>query len=207
MTGPHRYAYPNARARLRWTRHAPVTPPVEATIVIWLRGARFRVRDETGRRYADILGAVTAPRGFGVTPRTIEDFMDAGAADPGPGATELYGDGVTGEAVVHEAGREPWTADPDAIAPAAEQLLAGDREPAPEPAGESTYLGRPCLEYRYVIDGEEDGIDYRSDIRCLVSAPFVLLREVRDSRHPDLYARTEVLELTEGAVTTPDLRP
>lgn len=209
MTGKHRYAYPNVRARLRRTKHAPAIPPCETSTVIWLSGEKFRVRDESGRPYADIVGDVTAERGFGITPRTMEGFMDAwGATRHSSGqATELYGDVETGEAVVHEAGRGPWTTGVGAIGPVAEQLLTDGREATLEPVSESTYLDRLCQEYRFAIEGEEDGIGYRSDVRWLVSGPFVLLREVRDSCHRDLYALTEIVELEEGAVAEVDLHP
>jgi|HubBroStandDraft_6_1064221.scaffolds.fasta_scaffold19615_6 hypothetical protein len=209
MSGGRRHAYPNVRARLRRIRRAPFAPTSETRMVIWLRGERFRVRDESGRGYAEITGDVTAERGFGLTPRTMEGFMDAWDASrhSSDQASELYGDVETGEAVVHEAGRESWTTDAGVIRPVAEQLLADGREATLEPVGESTYLDRPCQEYRFALEGEEDGFRYRSDVRWLVSGPFVLLREVRDSPHGGLYALTEVLELEEGAVADVDLRP
>jgi hypothetical protein len=110
MTGRHRRAYPNVRARLRRRTEAPGAPAAEASMVIWLSGQRFRVRDETGRPYAEIVADVTTPRGFGVTPRTMEEFMDAWHASRHPSRrepTELYGDWETGEAVVHEQHHDP----------------------------------------------------------------------------------------------------
>lgn len=176
--------------------------------MIWLRGTSFRVRDQSGRPYADIVGDVTSERGFGTTPRTMEGFMDAWSPTRlSDDATELYGDVQSGEAVVHEAGREPWATDAGVIGPVAEQLLTDGREATMEPVGEATHLDRPCREYRFAIEGEEDGIGYRSDVRWLVSGPFVLLRDVRDSRHRGLFAVTEVVELEEGSVAEADLRP
>jgi hypothetical protein len=208
MTGVPGHTYPNVRVHLRRTRRAPFAPTSQSSMVIWLSGERFRVRDESGRGYAHIVGDVTAERGFGLTPRTIEEFMDARSASrhPSDQVTELYGDVGTGEAVVQEAGGEPWAADVGAIQPVAEQVLADGREATLEPVGELTYLDRPCREYRFAMEGEEDGLRLRSDVRWLVSGRFVLLREVRDSAHGDLYALTEVLELEEGAVTESDLR-
>jgi hypothetical protein len=178
-------------------------------MVIWLDGERFRVRDESGRGYAEITGDVTAERGFGLMPRTMEGVMDAWDASrhPSDQASELYGDAETGEAVVLEAGRRSWRTDVAAVLPVAEQLLVDGRETTLEPVGESTYLDRPCREYRFALEGEEDGVRYRSDVRWLVSGPFVLLREVRDSPRGGLYVLTEVLELEEGAVAGADLRP
>jgi hypothetical protein len=206
MTGERSYPYPNVRATVRRTRHAPATPPLEAWIVIWLSGRRFRVRDESGRPYSEIVGDVTSERGFGALPRTMEGFMDTWDA-PSRQGTELYGDRETGEAVIREAGGEPWPTDVERIEPVAEQLLTGGQEKALEPFGETTYLGRPCQEYRFAIEGDENGIPYRSDVRWLVWGPYVLLREVRDSRHRNLYALTETVDLDEGVVTELDVRP
>jgi hypothetical protein len=209
MTGKSAHAYPNVRARLRRVRRAPFAPTSETSTVIWLSGARFHVRDESGRGYADIVGDVTSERGFGRTPRTMEGLMDAWDAfhRSSDEMTDLYGDLETGEAVVRETGGEPWTANVEAIRPVAEQLLADGRETILQPVGESTYLGRPCREYRFAIDGEENGVRYRSEVRWLVSGPFVLLREVRDTPPGEMHALTEVLELDEGVVTEAELRP
>jgi hypothetical protein len=193
--------YPRVRARLRRTRQGPGLPPTECFTTIWLSGQRFRVRDELGRSYVDIVADVTAPRGFGLVPATMEGLMDAWSAARHPrnrGATELYGDLETGTATVHEAGRRPWTTDVARIVPAAEQLLTRGRDPALKPSGETTYLDRPCQEYRFTVDGTENGIPYRSEVNWLVSDPYLLVRDVRDSRIQDLHALTEVLELEEA---------
>jgi hypothetical protein len=88
----------------------------------------------------------------------------------------------------------------------AEQVLTDGREAALDPAGESVYLGRRCQEYRFAVEGDEDGIAYRSDVRWLLWGPYVLLHEVRDAPHGSLHALTEVVDLAEGAVTEADLR-
>jgi hypothetical protein len=198
--------YPNVRARLRRTRTAPGTKPVETTLTIWLRDGAFRVRDETGRPYADVAGDVRSARGFGTMPRTREELMDAAdrARAPARPPTELYGDLETGEGTVCEAGEEPWPVSPAVLAPVAAQLLTDGRETELDPVSTTTCLGRPCDEYRFALAGEEDGIPYRSEVRWLVSGPFVLLREVRDE---GLSAVVEVVELEEGTVTDADLRP
>lgn len=202
--------YPVVRARLRRTGQAPGLPPSRAELVIWLDADRFLVRDEGGRPYAEIIGDVTAARGFGSVPRTMEGLMDVwGAArHPRPlGPTELYGDWASGRAVVREAGRAPWSTDVSVVAPVVDQLLSAGRE-ADLPVGvESTFLDRPCREHRFVIEGDEDGIPFRSEARLLVSAPFVLLREVRDAGNPDLCATTEVIELVEGTAAGPVPQP
>jgi hypothetical protein len=202
--------YPNARARLRRTRTAPGTTPSRPTLTIWLRDSAFRVRDETGRPYSDVVGDVRSARGFGLTPRTMEEFMDASdwsRRTPGRAPTELYGDLALGEGAVSEAGEEPWQIDPALISPVAAQLLSDGREAELAPVSTTTYLGRPSAEYRSTLTGEEEGYPYRSEVRWLVSGPFVLLREVRDARIAELTAVTEVVELEEGTVTTADLRP
>jgi hypothetical protein len=202
--------YPNARARIRRIRNTPGAALSEHSMVIWLRDSAFRVRDEAGRPYSDVMSDVTAARGFGTTPRTMEEFMDVWDASRTPsdrGSTEFYGDLTTGNGTVREVGRESWSIDATVIAPVAEQLLTDGRETSLEPVAMSTCLDRPCAEYRFSSEGDEDGIPYRSDIRWLVCAPFVLLREVRDSKHPNLSVRTEVIELAEGTVTDADLRP
>ncbi len=179
-------------------------------MVIWLRDSAFRVRDEAGRPYSDVMSDVTAARGFGRTPQTIEELMDAWDVSRMPTdqvPTEIYGDLTTGDGTVREAGQEPWPIHATVIAPVAEQLLTDGREASLEPVAMCTCLDRPCAEYRFSIEGDEGGIPYRSDVRWLVHAPFVLLREVQDSKHPDLSVRTEVVELAEGIVTDADLHP
>jgi hypothetical protein len=202
--------YPRVRARLRFTRHAPGLPASEHLITVWLGGRRFRVRDESGRSFADIVGDVTAPRGFGVAATSMEDVMDAWRASRHPrnkGATELFGDRQSGVGVVHEAGRDSWTTDATRLAPAAEQLLSNGRETTLEPSGEASYLDRACREYHFTLTGMEDGVPYTSVITWLVSGPYVLVRDVRDARISGLRARTEVIELDEEGFADEVLLP
>ena len=101
--------YPTLRAVLRRTRTAPATPPAEHRLEIRLRGDTFRVVDADGRTYAEVAAEVTAPRGFGLLPRTIEEFMDTTAAAlraPAAAPSEFAGDLATGRGTVVEAGRE-----------------------------------------------------------------------------------------------------
>jgi hypothetical protein len=200
------YRLPNVRARLRRTRTAPGTTPTETVLTIWLRDSVFRVRDEAGRPYSDVAADVRSARGFGRTPRTMEEFMDA--ADrarrlPGP-PTELYGDLDTGDGLVCEPGAEPWEVVPAVLLPVAAQLLADGREASLVPTGHPTYLGRPCAEYRFPLTGEEDGVPYRSEVRWVVSEPYLLVREVSDG---GLHVLVETVELAEGVVTEADVRP
>jgi hypothetical protein len=205
---PH---FPNVRARLRRTHTAPGIRPDETTLLIWLRDSAFRVRDEAGRPYSEVMDDVRSARGFGATPRSMEEFMDASSrarhSTTGRAATELYGDLQTGEGAVREAGQNPWPVSPAVIAPVAAQLLTEGREAESEPVSTTTYLDRPCTNYRFTLTGDEDGMPYRSAVRWLVSGPFVLFREVRDERINELATITEVVELEEGTVTATDLRP
>jgi hypothetical protein len=202
--------YPNVRARLRRIRTIPGVPDTTTIMVIWLDGARFRVRDESGRPAAEIIGDVTEPRGFGVLPHTIEDFMDAGdraRADAGPvprRPTDLYGDRASGEGVVQEPHGSRWTIAAAALAPVAEQLLAAVSEQDTAVAVGPVRLGRSSQEYRTALVGTEDGREYRSEVRRLSAVPYVLLREVRQG---DLFVEVETLELAENVVTDADLRP
>jgi hypothetical protein len=177
---------------------------------IWLRGSAFRVRDESGRPSSDLLGDLTEARGFGILPRTMEGFMDAwnlSRKPPNHVPTELYGDLSSGDGMIREAGWPARPIDAGVIAPVAEQLLTDGRERDLEPVATATCLGRPCTEYRFDIDGAEGAVAYRTHVRWLVSAPYVLLREIRDSKHDNLFALSEVVVLEEGTVTDADLRP
>jgi hypothetical protein len=90
-------------------------------------------------------------------------------------------------------------------------LLTSGREAELEPSGERSYLDRPCQEYRFALAGEEEGIPYRSEVTWLVAGPYVLIRDVRDARIKELWARTEVVELDEAGfaeqVLLPEDRP
>lgn len=202
--------FPNVRARLRRTHTAPGLRSSETTLTIWLRNTAFRVRDEAGRPYSYVVNDVRSARGFGATPRTMEEFMDTSYRSRHPtgrNATELYGDVQSGEGMVQEAGQDPWPVNPEVIAPVAAQLLTDGREAQTGPVSTTIFLDRPCVEYRVTLTGDEDGIPYRSDVRWLVSGPFVLFREIRDEHISELATVTEVVALTEGTVTDADLRP
>src|SRR6478609_8999596 len=100
---------PNARIRLRRESSAPGAPASESELTMWLDGVRFRLRDESGRPYPDILADVTAPRGLGKTARSMEDFISAWTpADRPRPVTEIYVDQSADEAVVVEGSDEPW---------------------------------------------------------------------------------------------------
>lgn len=201
--------YPNVRLRAERTQTAPGTETARTTIVFHLRGQRFRIVDESGRSYSEIVADVAEPRGFGSTPRTMEEFMDAFELSQRQSSrppTELRGDLAASVAAVREAGGEPWPVDIDRIVPVAEQVLFGGRDAAEaRSVRTATMLGRSCTEYRRALRGSEGTYAYRSEVRLLVSEPFVLLREVVDTANSGLSARLEVVGLDEGVVTERDL--
>ncbi|MEV0649671.1 hypothetical protein AB0I28_30885 [Phytomonospora sp. NPDC050363] len=204
MTG----VYPNVHARIRWTRRAPGAPPSITTTAIWLHGDRFHIRDEAGRAYSEIVGDVTEPRGFGLMPQTVEDFLETWT-DPsaGPGeTTDLYGDLTTGEGLVREPGRS-WETAAAMIAPVAAQLLSIGRDQGLEPVGERYHLGRDCLEFETFREGADNGRGFRTSVRWLSCGPFVLLHEVSDAENAGLCTRREVIELAEGVVDDCEVRP
>ena len=121
--------------------------------------------------------------------------------------TDIVADLAADEAVVVEEGGEPWALDATRLAGLADQVFTHGREQELEAVGERRFLGRSCVEYRFSIEGAEDGVPYRSDVNWLVSAPYLLRREVRDAPEGRLFAITEVVELAEGVVTEDDLRP
>ena len=200
----------NARARIRWHRTVPGLPDTTRETVLWLAGDRFRVRDEAGRPYAEILGDVTEPRGFGLLPRTMEGFMDAWttASATAEAPTDLYGDLSTGDGRVYEPGTEPWSVPAERIALLATYLLRGD-EPGGDatPTGHAVHLGRECVEYTSHLTGTEyDGRAFHSIVRTLVSGAYVLSREVYDAEPSGLSLRSDVIELDEGVVADADVR-
>ena len=190
--------YPTLRAVVRRTRIAPATPPAEHRLEIWLRGDTFRVVDADGRTYAEVAAEVAAPRGFGLLPRTIEEFMDITAAalrGAAAAPSEFAGDLATGHGTVVEAGGAPREVPVGLVAPIAEQVLAGDLVAGRTPAGAAEHLGRACAEYRFALIGEDEGRPFRSDVRLLVWEGLALVREVRDAELDDLRAAAELVEL------------
>src|SRR5690242_12824787 len=148
--------YPNVRAQLRLTLLHPSLPVRRSEMEIWLKGTRFRVRDEAGRHVAAILDDVSAPRGLGAPVRSLEEAMDiwAQSQDGRSSATELYGDRASSEAWVRRGDQPPWTMPADALAVVAEQILAGEPDAWLQAHGPVTRLGRKAMEYRGIIVGE-----------------------------------------------------
>lgn len=193
----------NVRVRLMRTRIAPGVPVRATPMTIWWRDTRFRVRDESGRAYTDLAADVTEPRGFGRTPRTMEEFMDAATPPPDRGPTDLFGDLDARTGLVDEPRNRPWEAPLGKIAAVAALVLADDLDGL-APTGRETLLGRDCEEYRSLIEGVENGRAFRSDVRRLVSGPYVLLREVVDAGGL-MRLRMEAVALDEGGVAESDV--
>jgi hypothetical protein len=97
------------------------------------------------------------------------------------------------------------TIDASRLAGLADQVFTHGREEDFEAVGHTTYLGRGCEEYRFSIEGEEDDVPYRSEVRWLVSGPYLMRREIEDAPDGRFGAITEVLERVEGVVTEDDL--
>src|SRR5882724_754032 len=205
-------AYPNVRARLRLTLLHPALPVRRSDMEIWLKGTRFRVRNEAGRHVAEILDDVAAPRGLGAPMRSLEGAMDiwAQSRDGRPaaaGTTELYGDRATSEGWVRRGDQPPWPMPADVLASVAEQILAGEPDSRLQPQGPVTRLGRQATEYRGVLRGEDQAGPYACEVTRIVSPPYLLLNEVRNARNAEHARTTELVALDEGACADPDLTP
>jgi hypothetical protein len=170
---------------------------------IVMDGSRFHVRDESGAHPSDILGDVRAPRGLGRTPGSLEEIMDISSAWGRTGAvaehpTELSGDLASSEGWVRDHFLKEWPVPAEELAPAAEQILAGDVSGLGV-VGEKECLGRSCTEYRGVIKSQNVEVVQR------VSGPFLMFSRVRDTNNADYYYIREIVMLEEGAVTDADL--
>ncbi len=202
--------FPNAKARLRVAAQSPATPPREHFLTIWTSGARFRVRDESGRHVSAILADVEAARGLGATPRTLEETMDRWTplSRLPAGNTDLFGDLATAQGLVVRTGQEPWPAAADRLAAAARQILAGESTlSGPGTLRECVRLGRPATEIRGYVEGSDQGAPYRNEVTRVVSPPYLLYSDVRDARAAGHYFTREILSLEEGAVSDSDLAP
>jgi hypothetical protein len=204
--------YPNVKARLRLSRMSPALPPRESYMDIWMKGTRFRVRDESGRHVAEILGDLSANRGLGVPAHSIEEIMDIWSQSQDMGAatrgvTELYGDLATGEGWVLRGEQAAWPIRADELAPAAEQILAGGHDKQLEPRGQVTRLDRPSTEYHGFLEGEDQAIPYKSEVTRVVSPPYLLLSKAHNAQNANHSYTREVVSLEEGAVADSDLTP
>lgn len=204
--------YPNVHARLRIARSGVGVPAQEDELEIWLKGTRFRVRDAHGRRYDELVGDVTEPRGLGVPARTMEDIMDrqseAERRDSGSrrAASQLFGDRATDQGWVYPSDGQRWTTKARRLAPVAEQILAHD-QPVDLPAGQVTRLGRPATEYRGTVPVVANGTPTQNVVTRVIAPPFVLLDAAHDSENPELSYVREIVVLEEGTVTDADIVP
>ena len=201
--------FPNARLRLRLRWQAPALPEHTVEQTIWLRGSKFRVRDEAGRPLYEILGDVTAPRGLGLPARSMEEIMDrrAAARRPPVGVTEVFGDLASGEGWVVATGSPRWAKPASELAPIARQVLAGDRAAGLDRRSAVTRLARAATEYHGVVEVQEDGAPQHVAVVRVIDPPFLLLDDVRDAGSADHYYIREVVVLDQGVVTDADLAP
>lgn len=200
---------PNARIRLRLHFHAPALPERDIEQTIWLRGSKFRVRDEVGRDLYEILGDVTYRRGLGLPATTMEEIMDRNAAArrKPSGVTDVYGDLASDAGWVLQAPDQPSPVPARTLAPLARQVLASDRVAALARVGDVERLGRDATEYKGEVEVEEAGATRRNAVVRVVSPPYLLLDDVRDADDADHYYVREVLALDEGVVTDADVTP
>jgi hypothetical protein len=197
--------YPNAKVRLRVARLGPALPAREGYMDIWLKGTRFRVRDETGRDMDTILEDLSASNGLGMAPRSLEEIMDIWSPLDDR-ATELYGDVASGEGSVRQEGQPAWPMAAEKLAPVAEQILTGGFTAQLEPRGQFIRLGRVCTEYQGVLEGSDQDT-YKSIVLRIESPPYLLLSSVHDANDADHYYTREVVSLEEGVTTDADLEP
>lgn len=200
---------PNARIRLRLHFHAPSLPERDIVQTIWLHGSKFRVRDEAGRSFYEVLGDVTYPRGLGLPATTIEEVMDRrSAAQRQPaGVTEVFGDLATGAGLVVPSVGAPWAKDAVELAPLARQVLAADLAPSLVRAGDVKRLGLDATEYKGEVEVDEKGARRRNTVVRVLAPPFLLLDDVRDAELADHYYVREVVALDAGVVTEADVTP
>jgi hypothetical protein len=204
--------YPNVKARLRLSRMGPGLPRRESYMDIWMKGTRFRVRDESGRHVAEILGDLSAIRGLGAPAHSIEEIMDIWSQSSDTGAasrhvTELYGDLGTGEGWVLRGEHPAWTIPANELSAAAEQILVRGLDKQLRPRRQVTRLGRSSTEYHGFLEGEDEGIPYKSEVTQVVSPPYLLLSKVSNAQNADHYYTREVISLLEGVTSDSDLTP
>ena len=205
----HPREYPDVRARVRLTRKTPTLPLRQSYLEIWMKGSRFRVRDEAGRHVSHILGDVTEPRGLGVPPRTLEEAMDIWSESQRASkrVTEIYGDTATDQGWVCPAGQAPWQVEAAELAPAAEQILTNGLEKRLQSQVQVSQLGRAATEYHGFIKGRDEKVAYANEVTLVVSPPYVLLSDVRDAQNPEHCYTREIVSLETGAVSDADLTP
>lgn len=201
--------YPNVHVRLHLTQHTP-DGARESELEIWLKDARFRVRDLSGRRLDEILGDVTAPRQLGALPHTIEEMMDRHAAQRRPRPTqptELRGDLTSDDGWIQLPDREPAEMRASKLAPVAEQILAHDKTVGLRIRARSTRLGRAAPEYHGFVTVSDRGDAYTNEVTRVISPPYLLFESTRSTANAKLAYVREIIQLDEDGVTDADLTP
>ena len=198
----------NVYVRLEISMRGPALPERGGTVDVWWKGARFRVRDDTGRDHGSILADLAAPRGLGQAPGSIEEIMDVASAaeGPKPDPTELFGDMASGAGWVVPPGEGPWPIEADRLVAAANQIFAPDTETSLEEVARDTILGRASVEYAGTIRGTVGTATYTNQVSRVVSAPYLLLEDARDARNADYYFVRRALWVREDQVQDADVR-
>lgn len=202
--------HPNVYARLVLAKKGPVLPKIEGVVEIWIKSPKFRVRDNTGRFVYEICGDIASNRGLGQPPQSIEEIIDIQSRfrdKPAFGVTELFGDIASGQGLVCESEKAPWVIEAKKIAPVAEQIFSPEIEKYLKPVRATNRFERACTEYRGFLEGEEDGTKFKSEIRLIISPPFVFLNEVHDAEISSYYFIRECVDFREGKVTDVDVEP
>ncbi|GLZ76180.1 hypothetical protein Afil01_09870 [Actinorhabdospora filicis] len=191
----------NVRAKLTRGRKFPALRDLSAAQTVWWLGEQFRFRDESGRPVSEVLADVTAPRGFGSTPRSLEGIMDTFLDLKG--VTEVYGDRAKGTGIIIDSQGRRRAVDASVILPLAAQLFAEDLKGL-TPGARSKILGRDTVAYAKTLTGSDEAGSFRQEQKLTVAGTYVLLRETAAGRAS---ARTEVTALDEGVVTAADVTP
>ncbi|HEX3765454.1 MAG TPA: hypothetical protein VHW23_42455 [Kofleriaceae bacterium] len=204
MTGPR---FLHVHARLRVQQRQPGIPDRELVLEIWLAGSRFRVRDPAGRAVAEIVGDVTAPRGLGLPVRELEEMMDRASATLDGPPTELTGDLATGEGWVQGPFGDRWRQPAAELAPAALQILAGDKAAGLTATGTEVRLGRRGLVYHGTVAVRADDLVRYNRIHRVIAPPYLVFETAHDTQVEALSYLRELIALEEGTVTEADLAP
>gem|GEM_PF-5314922 len=202
--------HPNVYVRLMLTKNGPVLPKIEGYVEIWIKTPKFRVRDKTGRFVYEIRGDIASNRGLGQPPQSLEEIMDIQSRfmkKSDFGVTEFFGDIATGQGLVYESGSPPWAIEAKEILPLAEQIFSYGIEQHLKPVQLTSQFERACTEYHGFLDGQEAGVKFKSELRVIVSSPFVFLNEVHDAEIRNYYFIREFVEFREGKVTDADVEP
>ena len=199
--------YPNAYFKLHFSKMGPGVPEVKGEIEIWLMDSQFRVRDQTGRYAQEILADLQHVRGLGNPPAGMEEIMDLNArASNGlsPDFVEFSGNWESGKGKIIEEGGLAWEPEINQISALAEMVLV----PAELPKGGSTQevivLGKPGKQYTFRLQGLEDGVAYETQGDWTIYGPFILKKQMKDSKVKGYLLTWEVLDFSRENVKQED---